>query len=117
MIHEGASDRPETLEALLRLIDYIDNAALLGHQLGDPVWSRHLALIQAEVLRTLGTIGVLEVPAIGVPFDEVIHEAVDRVAAADGNDPFQVVQLVRRGFFHRGSLLRRAQVVTSYRGI
>ena len=108
------SEGNDTLDSLLRLIDYIDAAAVLGRQLGDPVWLRHLALIQAEVLRTLATIGVTEVPASDGPFDEDVHEAVDRVAAAAGSKPYQVIQRVRRGFFNQGRLLRRAQVVTSY---
>jgi molecular chaperone GrpE (heat shock protein) len=66
-----------------------------------------------RTLEAFGAIGLTEIQAGGKAFSEEEHEALETVEREPGQEPFQVVEVVRRGFRFDGSVLRRAQVLTS----
>jgi molecular chaperone GrpE (heat shock protein) len=98
--------------ALLEIPDTLDDLAALVRGRGDAVWLEHLERLTAKTLAVLARAGLAPVDASG-SFHEDEHEAVETVDAAPGQEPAEIVEVVRRGFRLDGQLLRRAQVVTT----
>lgn len=70
-----------------------------------------IELVRAQFLSKLKTFGVAPVPALGLPFDPQLHEAV---STAPIDDPVQaglVVSVIREGYVVGEDLLRPAAVV------
>jgi molecular chaperone GrpE len=96
-----------------RLLPVLDNLerALASPQAGDSDRGLRegLALVHRQFLDELRRAGVRPVPAVGEPFDPVIHEAVETVEAEAGTIDTVVDELLRGYWFH-DRLLRPAMV-------
>ena len=58
-------------------------------------------------------VGLTEIPALGEAFDAEEHDALDTAERHGDQAPYLVVQVIRRGFRFHGSVLRRAEVITT----
>jgi molecular chaperone GrpE (heat shock protein) len=102
-----------TARRLLELVDTLDDVAVLARQIGDPKWLTHLERFITRALRVLEQVGLTEIPALGEAFDAEEHDALDTAARQGDQAPYQVVQVIRRGFRFHGAVLRRAEVITT----
>ena len=65
--------------------------------------------LEKQLKKLLKSYGVEEISAIGEEFDPNLHEAVAMVDVEDANQE-EIIEVVRRGYFMDGELLRPAQV-------
>jgi molecular chaperone GrpE len=98
--------------AALSILDALDDLATVARQKNDPQWTSRVERLTARTLEALAEMGLTEVPSADVAFDERAHEIVDTTDRGT-RDPYQVVDVLRRGFRYQGMVLRRAQVVTT----
>jgi molecular chaperone GrpE len=98
--------------AALSILDALDDLATVARQKNDPQWTARVERLTARTLEALAEMGLTEVPAADVAFDERTHEIVDTTDRG-AREPYQVVDVLRRGFRFQGMVLRRAQVVTT----
>jgi molecular chaperone GrpE (heat shock protein) len=108
-----ASDGREVRETALTVLDALDDLAVIARQKNDPQWTSRVERLTSRTLNALAEMGLTEVPAISTTFDERTHEIVDTVDRS-ASEPYQIVEVLRRGFWFNGTILRRAQVVTTH---
>lgn len=72
-------------------------------------WLEGVRLIEAQLLETLGRAGLQPVPALGLPFDPHVHEAVAREESA-AVEPGTVTAELEPGWLFRDRLLKPARV-------
>lgn len=101
-----AGDRAvaRVIEELLPVLDNFERAIAHGEG-GEGV-----QLVLKDLKAALERLGLEEVPAEGVPFDPNVHEAVES-REVDGLEEPQIIEVYRRGYLHKGQLLRPAMVV------
>lgn len=97
-------------EALLaRLLPVLDDLdAALAHSDGEQ--SRGVRMVRENLLKALREAGLEEIPAEGVKFDPYVHDCVQQVPDAEGEDGF-VKEVVRKGYRTQDRILRPAQVI------
>jgi molecular chaperone GrpE len=61
----------------------------------------------------LGALGVEEIPGVGQPFDEAVHEAVMQQPATDEAPSGTVIAELQRGYRMGDRVLRHARVVVA----
>ena len=92
---------------LLPVVDNLQRALAAGGTVDDLKLGVELTLRQFTDL--LKQRGVVEVPALGAPFDPAVHEAVARVDDETVEAP-TVIDELQRGYTLHGKLLRPALV-------
>jgi molecular chaperone GrpE len=102
-----------TARRLLELVDTLDDVSVLARQIGDPKWLAHLERFGARTLRILEQVGLGEISALGQAFDPEEHDALDTAERHGEQAPYEIVQVIRRGFRFHGAVLRRAEVITT----
>jgi molecular chaperone GrpE len=102
----AASDRgaARVIENLLVVLDSFERAIAHGEG-GEGV-----QLVFKELQETLAREGLEEVPGVGAAFDPNVHEAVES-RVIEGMEEAAIVEVYRRGYLHKGQLLRAAMVV------
>lgn len=96
----------DTLALLLPAVDHLA-MALAAAGAGADDLRRGVELTLKKLLDDLAAAGVEPIPAAGLPFDPARHEAMLRVP---GEPEGVVVAELRRGYVHRGRVLRPALV-------
>jgi len=104
------------LDILLRQLDEMD-AVSAGLKDGDNAeWRLLLDQWRQRMITALADMGIYELDIIGKSFDPQVAEGVGLVPRRPDNGgsvPYEVAEIVRRGFTDReGRLLRKAQVIT-----
>ena len=74
-----------------------------------------LELVQRDIGSVLAKHGVIEIEALGQPFDPSKHEALAQIPD-ESVPPNTIVQVLQRGYWLRDRLLRPAQVMVSKLG-
>jgi molecular chaperone GrpE len=97
----------DVLRDLLPVVDNLQRALAAGGTVDDLKLGVELTLRQFTDL--LKQRGVVEVPALGAPFDPALHEAVARVDDEAVDAP-TVIDELQRGYTLHGRLLRPALV-------
>ena len=95
------------VEALLPVLDSFDGA--LGHEASTPAEEAMLDGMQStyqQLMDALGKEGLEVVPAVGEPFDPMVHEAV----MGGGAGHLVVTAEMRRGYTLGGRVIRPAMV-------
>ena len=77
---------------------------------------RGVELVRDQFLAKLESFGVTRVPALGVPFDPQLHEAVSMAPVADPAQAGLVIAVVKEGYAIGEELLRPASVVVGTHG-
>lgn len=99
-------------QTLLDWVDAQDDVITLARQQGDPRLIQWFERVAQRADAALSGLGVVEISAMGLPFNEQQHEALELVTSREVPQS-HVVSVVRRGFLFDGRLLRRSQVVVS----
>lgn len=97
---------------LLEWVDALDDAMVLARQNGDPRLISWFERVLGKGIQTLAEIGCAELPGVGRPFDEASDEVLDTVIRGSAR-PYEVVEVLRRGFIWNGTVLRRTQVIVA----
>jgi molecular chaperone GrpE len=108
---EGENIRRFALQSfLLTLLPTIDHfTRSLSHlpkDLEDHEWVKGILAIEKELSRTLESVGLQKIDALGKSIDPDVHEVL---LTAPGNEG-EVVEIVEDGFLLHGSVLRPAKV-------
>lgn len=111
--------------SLIHWLDDIDSVSFRLQGEEQDNWRQLLQQWSVQILAVLAESGILEIDALGRSFDPRCAEAISTEArppevvyTSDGGKvrslvPYQVMEVVRRGFMHSdGRLLRKAQVIT-----
>ena len=101
----------QVFRSVLTVVDDLRNAAQAEETSGDGV-SEGLRIILDKVTHVLGEFSIEEIPAVGEPFDPMVHEAMihqesDEVSAGS------ILQELERGYRLRETLIRPARVIVS----
>lgn len=101
------------LETLLPVIDNFDFGLQAARQEGEnsPVLLG-MTMVQKQLADFLRENGVEEIPAVGLPFDPNLHEAVSQTVSAEAREG-TVLSQIRRGYRLRDRLLRPSSVVVA----
>jgi molecular chaperone GrpE len=91
------------VEALLPVLDNFE--AALAHGEGGP----GIEMVYKQLRATLADEGLEEIPAEGVPFDPVVHEAFEAHEDPEVSEPMSA-KVMRRGYRLRGHIVRHAMV-------
>lgn len=97
----------DALRDMLPVVDNLERALAAGGKVEDLKLGVELTLRQFKDL--LRQRGIVEVPAVGEPFDPAVHEAVAREDAPDVSVPTVTAEM-QRGYSLHGKLLRPALV-------
>lgn len=101
---------------LLKLFPIIDSFELalrhLPKELEGNSWAQGVKHTKQQIDGIMKDVGVTEVPALGVPFDPNIHEAVAEQESVDGEDGV-VVEVLQKGYMLYGEVIRVATVKIS----
>jgi molecular chaperone GrpE len=97
----------EVLLDLLPVIDNLERAATAAGTLDDVRGG--VEMIHRQFAEALRRFGLAEIPALGLPFDPRLHEAVAREESADVHAPTVVAEF-QRGYWLNDRLLRPALV-------
>ena len=96
------------MASILPVIDDFERALTsMPSEVSGLSWTEGLALIQRKLRAVLEAEGVLEIKALGEPFDPLCHEAV---MEADGEEG-KVVQELQKGYRMHDRVLRPTMVV------
>ena len=74
-----------------------------------------IRMIRDNLMKALGDVGLVPIPALDLPFDPYVHECVDQVSDASSEDGV-VKEVVRKGYRTRDQILRPAQVIVVNNG-
>lgn len=91
------------VEALLPVLDNFE--AALAHGEGGP----GIEMVYKQLRATLADEGLEEIPAEGVPFDPVVHEAFEAHEDPEVSEPTSAT-VMRRGYRLKGHIVRHAMV-------
>lgn len=112
------------VQQLLEVIDdfrrSLDAAETVGdtpeaETLPDAFKSLHkgVAMVYGKLLGELAKLGVEQIAAVGMPFDEAEHEALMSQPVEDGQEPGQVVSELQTGYKMGERVIRHARVIVT----
>ena len=108
LIQSGGSD---ILKAILPILDDMQRATAASEKSDDITALREgERLVVQKFIDTLRQKKVVEIEALGAPFDENLHEAVARFAAGEDKSG-KVIDVIERGYMLGDKVLRFAKVV------
>ncbi|WP_199619726.1 nucleotide exchange factor GrpE [Paenibacillus alkalitolerans] len=106
----------QAADTLIRWLDDLDAVQSRMESEEHDAWRQLLSQWSTQLIHQLELWDIWEIRVIGRTFDPVYCEAVGTAARDETNanaEPYQIVEVVRRGFRHTdGRLLRKAQVIT-----
>lgn len=113
-LHNYANEN--LVKELLPVVDNLERAVAHGRKEEQRPDSENLLqgveLTYRSLLQTLARHGVVEVEALGKPFDPAFHEAVRRVASSE-HPPGTVVEVYQKGYLLKDRMLRPAMVAVA----
>lgn len=103
------SSRGDVARALFETLDELRLA--LDHGNANPASVVEGVRMIAEGLqRRLEGLGLTRIPAVGVPFDPMVHEAIDLVPTGDREEDGKIVEEARAGWAAGERVVRAARV-------
>ena len=104
------------VKELLPVVDNLERAVAHGRKEEQRPDSENLLqgveLTYRSLLQILARHGVVEVEALGKPFDPAVHEAVRRVASSE-HEPGSIVEVYQKGYLLKDRMLRPAMVAVA----
>lgn len=99
---------------VVALLDDLDRAlAVLAAEQAAEAWAQGVALTAQRMRDMLARHGVTPIPAVGEPFDPLVHEALMEIPAPEGVAPGSVAQEIAKGWQRGGRALRASRVVVA----
>jgi molecular chaperone GrpE len=112
--------RRAVLVEMLEVADNLDRALAAsrgaGHADASSTLLRGVELVREQFLAKLESFGVVQLPAVGMPFDPQIHEAVSMAPVEDPDQDGIIVAVAKEGYAIGDELLRPASVVVGAHG-
>ena len=109
--------RGELARSLLEAVDDLDRTLAGATSTGNlEAVTEGVALVRDQMMSKLGELGVEPMPAIGEPFDPILHEAVGMVPAPDADGDQRVLAEQQAGYLFKGKVLRAAKVIVGTHG-
>jgi molecular chaperone GrpE len=105
----------DLIEALLPALDHFASAETMMEQKAGPEAAPYLEgfrMVKNELARALESYGLKPVPALDLPFDANLHEAIS-TRLSESSPPGTVLFEARKGYTLNGKLLRASQVVVA----
>jgi molecular chaperone GrpE len=99
----------DTFHDLLGVLDNFERALAHRGDASSEDFQAGIDMIARQLGESLRKYGLVEVPALGLPFDPNIHEAVVKAETAD-SAPGTVLEVFQRGYMLNERLLRPARV-------
>jgi molecular chaperone GrpE len=99
----------DTFHDLLGVLDNFERALAHRGDASSEDFQAVIDMIARQLGESLRKYGLVEVPALGLPFDPNIHEAVVKAETAD-SAPGTVLEVFQRGYMLNERLLRPARV-------
>ena len=87
---------------VLKMLPVLDNLERASKHLGDP----GIELVIKQFKEALALEGVSEIPAEGAEFDPEHHEAIEKIAGAEG----QIMEVLEKGYRLGDKVIRPAKV-------
>ena len=97
----------DLIKELLPVLDDFERA--LKAEAPNSDYAKGVEMIYSRMFETMKKLGLEPIESTGKPFDPHIHQAIERVEAADAEDN-TVLGEFQRGYFFKGRLLRPAMV-------
>ncbi|HVU00615.1 MAG TPA: nucleotide exchange factor GrpE [Polyangiaceae bacterium] len=105
--------REDVLKDLLPVFDNLDRALSSAEKATDvQSVADGLRMVMRQFTDTLGKLGVEKIPALGLPFDPSLHEAIQQLETAD-YPPGSVAAEIQGGYRTQERLIRPAMVVVA----
>lgn len=102
----------DVITKLLPVLDDLDRAmAAMGEDEGSSSVREGVELIHAKLYRFLEQEGVKAMDAMGETFDPDFHEAITTIPAPSEDLKDKIVDVIEKGYFLNGKVLRYAKVV------
>ena len=102
----------DVITKLLPVLDDLDRAmAAMGEDEGSSSVREGVELIHAKLYRFLEQEGVKAMDALGKAFDPDFHEAITTIPAPSDDLKDKIVDVIEKGYFLNGKVLRYAKVV------
>lgn len=99
---------------MLGVLDDLERAlAAIAGDAASATWAQGVALTAQRMRDTLARWDVVEIEALGRPFDPTVHEAILEIDAPEGVAPGAVAQVVMKGYRRGERALRAARVVVA----
>lgn len=97
--------------SVAEVVDTLDDLLSLARQAGKREMVDTAERLVKRTLQIVEKVGVTEISALFVPFDEELHQSIDTAPRTGGVEPNTIVEVVRRGFQFDGKVLRKSQVI------
>ena len=94
------------LASLLPVLDEMDAAVAAMKDES----AKGVRMVRDNLVKTLREAGLQEIPALGLPFDPYLMDAIQQVTEKDSKDGF-VKEVLRKGYRLHDRILRPAQVI------
>ena len=102
--------KADTAGAFLPVYDNLERA--LKQETADEAFKKGVEMTMNQLKEVLSKLGVTEIPALGQPFDPMVHEAMDHIEDPELGENV-VAKVVLTGFYQEGTVLRHALVVVA----
>ncbi len=99
--------KTDAVSALLPVYDNLERA--LKSPCGDEAYAKGVEMTMTQLKEILGKLGVEEIPALGVPFDPEVHNAVMHVDDESAGENI-IVEVFQSGFKLGEKVIRFAMV-------
>lgn len=96
---------------ILVILDTLEMAA--NAPTADEEYKKGVVLTLEKAATALNNMKVEEIPALGLPFDPNLHNAVMQQPAAEGQESGSVVQVYQKGYKMGDKVIRHATVVVA----
>ena len=103
----------ELIRSLLPILDDMERALAVtqDHHQDDPLLAG-MQLVHDKAIETLGKFGLVEIEAVGKPFDPDRHSAMMQEPSAE-HPPQTVLRELQKGYQMKGRLIRPTAVIVS----
>jgi molecular chaperone GrpE len=109
----GKSARENVLRDLLPVFDNLERATSHASEATDvKALADGISMVTRQFVDTLGKLGIERVPALGLPFDPAVHEAVQHLETTE-HAPGTVAMELQAGYRMGNRVIRPAMVVVA----
>lgn len=100
------------MESVLPALDSFDHA--LESETGTDAWVEGVKNTHAQLVKALSLEGLESFDPLGLPFDPIRHEPVERVAVMSAKEDNIVTKTHQRGYTLHGAVIRPARVAIGH---
>lgn len=100
--------KSDTVNAFLTVYDNLQRALIQGCT--DEAFFKGVQMTMNELESVLKSLGVIEIEALGQPFDPIFHHAVEHVEKKSDSKENIVIEVLQKGFILENQVIRFAKV-------